>query len=303
VRVTPGLNAALPSVRVLLKVTCSSPGKSGTACAHPLTPITVQAVGVGASANAGWSNIGFLMSFDWVGAGNTFAEISQPKVNLASAVGAQILTAGGGADAVNLPSIRCDRGMAVNGANGCVYADAPAVFVLSTADAAVKEAALHIREAQNAGSPGKLGFAADGSPRVAAFSALQRTRVTGLKGRINPSAAGANRNYSCVYADSIIKVRPQGSATCPATGGTGCSCDEYPFNSSWNGSFLNTNGTSARHINAGQNGEAGTRLQLFYQAERVLDYTPDPGIPYNIGNEGVSIPARVGGDDFWVHIE
>ena len=52
-----------------------------------------------------------------------------------------------------------------------------------------------------------------------------------------------------------------------------------------------------------QNGEAGTRLQLFYQAERVLDYTPDPGIAYNIGNEGVSIPARAGGDDFWVHIE
>lgn len=303
VRVTPGLNAALPSVRVLLKVTCSSPGKSGTACAHPLTPITVQAVGVGASANAGWSNIGFSTSFDWVGAGNTFAEISQPKVNLASAVGAQILTAGGGADAVNLPSIRCDRGMAVNRADGCVYADAPAVFVLSAADAAVKEAAIHIREAQNAGSPGKLGFAADGSPRVAAFSALQRTRVTGLKGRDNPPAAGANRNYSCVYADSIIKVRPQGSATCPATGGTGCSCDEYPFNSSWNGSFLNTNGTSARHINAVQNGVAGTRLQLFYQAERVLDYTPDPGIAYNIGNEGVSIPARLGGDDFWVHIE
>ena len=127
--------------------------------------------------------------------------------------------------------------------------------------------------------------------------------MTGLKGRDDPSAAGANRNYSCVYADSIIKVRPQGSATCPATGGTGCSCDEYPFNSSWNGSFLNTNGTSARNINAEQNGVAGTRLQRFYQAERVLDYTPDPGIPYNIGNEGVSIPARLGGDDFWVHIE
>jgi hypothetical protein len=253
----------------------------------------------------GWSDTSFLVSFNWLNGDVAFQELSQPKVNLASAVvgSAQVLTAGDGTNFDDLPSIRCDRGMAVNGGSGCVYAEAPAVLVLAVGDASVKEAAIHIRDAQNAGSPGKLGFAADGSPSVSAFDPLQRTRVTGLKGQLVPSRIGANRANSCVFATSIIARNPQNSETCALPGALGCSCDEYPFNSTWNGSYSNIAKTSARNISGIQNSAAGTRLGQFYQSERVLDLTVDPGIIYNFGNEAFSIPVRLGGDDFWVHIE
>jgi hypothetical protein len=88
---------------------------------------------------------------------------------------------------------------------------------------------------------------------------------------------------------------------------SGCECDEYPFNSTWNGAFSDRDTTprtsSARYINGLQNGKAGTRLQQFYQAERVLDFTIDPGIPYIRDNQSVSIPLSNFGDNFWVHVE
>jgi hypothetical protein len=159
----------------------------------------------------------------------------------------------------------------------------------------VKEAAEHIRDAQAAGSPGALTIDA-GQYLAAPSNALQRTRVTGLQ--------GANNNFACQYNDSIIRLRPQASASCSPQGGVAtCDCDEYPFKSSWNGARFNRESTSARYVNGTQNREIGRRLGRFYQAERILDVTPDPGIPYTLDNEAQSLVPRVGGDDFWVHVE
>jgi hypothetical protein len=164
------------------------------------------------------------------------------------------------------PTLRCDKGMAVNGGSGCVYAQAPAVLVL-TPGGDVKEAAEHIRDAQAAGSPGALTIDA-GQYLAAPSNALQRTRVTGLG-----ATSGANNNYSCIYADSVIKQRPQASSSCPNQRQGGCDCDEYPFKSTWNGAFLNRSGTSARFILGAQNQQAGNRV-LSGRASARLHFRP-----------------------------
>jgi hypothetical protein len=188
--------------------------------------------------------------------------------------------------------------MAVNAADGCVYAQSPAVLVMSVGDGAVKEAAEHIRDAQASGSPGRLDIAG-GYAFASPSNALQRTRVTGLKG-----SSGANYGFACKYAESIIKLRPRASGSCSSSGGSaGCQCDEYPFGSTWNGAWANRATTSVRYIVGEQNKGGGDQLVRFYQAERLLDFTVDPKIIFNLGNEALSIPPRVGGDDFWVHID
>lgn len=282
----------------------------GERCSHNRPPT------MSVTAGQGWTTpVGVLVNFDWNGGSNTWAEFT-PQIQLWHALPGQDVNVErdpvtGVTDlsyfylSGTAPTIRCDKGMSVNGGNGCVYANTPAVLVLSAADARVKEAAEHIRDVQRPvteggiGALGGLDMEPDGRATASSSKALQRSRITGLS-RDN----AANRNNACVYADSIIRQIPQASATCTAAGGNAaCSCDEYPFNSTWNGAFLNRSGTSARYINNAHNVEAGSRLGRFYQAERVLDYTPDPGIGYLIGNEALSIPSRTGGDDFWVHIE
>jgi len=263
---------------------------------------------VSVTAGSDWSSeASMLVNFNWSAGDNSWVEF-YPSVRIKWALPGQDVTDLNGLSYFDLngatPSIRCDKGMSSNGGNGCVYSNAPAVLVLSAADGRVKEAAEHIRDAQRPiaeggiGALGGLDIAPDGRATAHSGNALQRTRVTGLSGE-----NAANRNSACFYAGSIIRLNPQASATCPNEGGGGCSCDEYPFNSTWNGAFLNRSGTSARYINLGQNVEAGNRLGRFYQAERVLDYTPNPGVGYVIGNEAQSVPSRLGGDDFWVHIE
>jgi hypothetical protein len=264
-------------------------------------------VGTGSvTASPAWSSeIQLPVTFEWTGGDNTLNEFQFSDFELVYAMPTQTVeqNLADRRQIVSLrhpPAIRCDKGMAVNGGSGCVYAQAPAVLVFSAADPAVREAAEHIRDAQNAGSPGKLAFDSQNLWTTSGTVALQRTRVTGLKG--TDTVDGANRRMSCTVADSVIRLRPKASDSCPADG-VGCDCDEYPFNSTWNGSWLNKDGTSAKYINSDQNRQAGRWLQSFYQSERVLDTTPDPGIPFSPSNPSASIPARLGGDDFWVHIE
>ena len=298
---TAGVGAAPLVLDVLPRFDCSPQNYPGTCTADLNTPRQLS------SASLGYTEILVKVSFDWSAGDNTWNDFILGNVHLDFALPGETVQ---GVALGQPPGIRCDKGMAVNRGNGCVYAQAPAVFVLSASDGAVREAAEHIRDAQRNFAPGGLDLGPDGL-YASSSNALQRTRVTGLGGiRTNTvSAPGANRQYSCNYADSLIKQRPQSSATCPATGGPACQCDEYPFNSTWNGSWsarpisASTTSASARYINGGQNEQAGTRIQRFYQAERVLDYTMDPGIVYNIGNEASSIPFRLGGDNFWVHIQ
>lgn len=289
----PQTTPATGSLRLTVKPVFECFGQQYTdgSCSHSQVTGSV-------TAGQGWSSeILVPVNFQWSGGSNTFNEFGFGQINLIYSM------PGGGTERnvylSGVPRVRCDKQMAVNGGSGCVYHDAPAVFVLSANDSKVSEAAAHIRDAQAWGALGGLHFDAEGQALASPGNALHRTRVRGLKGYPED---GANRRNSCGYADAIINIRPQASASCTSPGAA-CDCDEYPFNSTWNGGWLNKDWTSARKINLTQNREAGRRLQSFYQSERVLDYTPDPGIVFTLQNAPQSIPARIGGDDFWVHVE
>jgi hypothetical protein len=178
------------------------------------------------------------------------------------------------------PAIRCDKKMAVNGGDGCVYAQAPAVYVL-TVGGPEKEAAEHIRDAQAANSRG--GLTLDGDRYLAATSnALQRTRF--------PNVNNNNRNAACELETSLRVTRPATASASCQQNLTGCQCDEYPYASTWNGAFFDRPGTSVRFIRGPDNRNGGTKHQQFLQAERVLDLT-------------VTETSSANGENFWVHIE
>lgn len=274
----PSGKAAPSALRLTVepRFQCSSQQYSGS-CTHSKVTGSV-------TAGQGWSSeILVPITFDWSGGSDTWNEFIFQQIFLAYKV-----QGAGDENGIYLsyaPKVRCDKQMAVNGGSGCVYPDAPAVLVLSIGDTRVKEAAEHIRAAQAWGSPGGLAFDPDGRALASVSNALQRTRVTSL--------SKANRNNACGFADAVINIRPQSSATCMGDHAA-CQCDEYPFASTWNGGWLNKDGTSARWIQAGPNREGGNRLQSFYHSERLLDFTQA---------DSANDASRVGGDDFWVHIE
>lgn len=111
----------------------------------------------------------------------------------------------------------------------------------------------------------------------------------------------ANRKSSCSLASSLYKTRlPLNQSAACAAGTQVCSCDEYPFASTWNGGRFVPDRTSAKLINDAHNKNAGTgNLTGFYAQQRVIDYTSYPEIvtPYDPSAE-----SGRGGDDFWVYI-
>ena len=76
-----------------------------------------------------------------------------------------------------------------------------------------------------------------------------------------------------------------------ATGGL--DCDEYPFQSTYEGSYQSTGGNpfrwngSARPINSVQNQRGGNHLQLFYGQNRILDEN------LGTGQAGPTDPFRI----------
>jgi hypothetical protein len=223
------------------------------------------------------------VGFSWDGGDNTFKEFSPQQIRLKLAfTGEDINTVERTVFLSQPPTLRCDKGMAVNGGNGCVYAQAPAVYVLSVGGPE-KEAAEHIRDAQAAGSRG--GLLRDGDQFLAPSSnALQRTKFDPVKDR--------NRTAACsrTGSTSLLITRPAPvSASCQQNA-AGCECDEYPYASTWNGAAFDPAGTSVKVIRGNNNGIGGVRHKQFLQAERVLDFTESEASAPN-------------GENFWVHVE
>ena len=64
----------------------------------------------------------------------------------------------------HVPDIRCDIGLAKDKTRGCVYPEAPAIMrSVKTNDPDVDESAIHIRDAQALGMPGKFASKGDGT--------------------------------------------------------------------------------------------------------------------------------------------
>jgi hypothetical protein len=306
---------SLPALRFQPTIGCDSTQDSSAQCQINAPVISVNALArIPSDPNIGWSSPSTAqLSLSWNGGNGTYTEFRFGNQELYFAKPGYSIDLNGSflsIASLGFSPLRCDKKMADGSTDGCVYPSAPAVLVLPASDGRITEAAVHIREAQAAGSPGGLSIDANGVG--SAFSnSLQRTQVTALGG--NKTSIGANRNYSCVYAESVMALRPQNSQSCPLiqnsplTRPDKCDCDEYPFSSTWNGSDLSRNATSAKYIKNSENQQAGRVLGRFYANERVIDYTPDPGITFkqSLTPQELSdaIPARTGGDDFWVHVE
>lgn len=183
------------------------------------------------------------------------------------------------------PYLRCDQGLLPgNSSAGCVYSDAAAVRVVDSAK--YPEIAAHIREAMAGTSPGMSGGAPGGG-----FAVLEGTRAVAAVGtqsplfRLQPSEVKANRAAACGGApSSVISTYPNASASCAGSVSgspvTGCSCDEYPFASTWNGAAYSPSYTSSKFVQHSENQGDGSAHGGFYTKERVLP-----------------------GEAFWVHVK
>ncbi|WP_233216982.1 NucA/NucB deoxyribonuclease domain-containing protein [Trinickia dabaoshanensis] len=169
----------------------------------------------------------------------------------------------GGANSY-IPEIRCDVGLARRGTKGCVYLKAPAVFSgISVSDPDVDESAIHIREAQAAGRPGKFVAAGDGSILPGSdASALTRTRS---QTRIKDNRDAARKRYVEQYAEEPVCELTTDPDDAPGP----CNCDEYPFASTNEGASQAE--FSVKRIDARDNQRAGARLGNFFTSQRVLE--------------------------------
>jgi hypothetical protein len=181
-----------------------------------------------------------------------------------------------------VPPVRCDKGLTKDGGQGCVHSDAAAVLVFSADDPVIKEAAEHIREAQQWGSPGAFTLAAGTRAIAAGGNALRYAK----------NRAKGNRDRACDAGDSLFNTRtPKLQSSYCASGGIGCQCDEYPFAATWNGGAYQPDTTSVKSIRGAHNEKAGSRFGAFLQNQRVVDMTPPES------------STQGDGDDFWVHIK
>jgi len=195
--------------------------------------------------------------------------------------------------------VRCDRRVATN-SDGCIFPHAAAVFVEKRSE--VPEHAQQMADALAWGAPGafkmKSGYRAiaDDSVRGGDIE-LKRTQIEVMK--------AANHSATCVAAASIIKLRPQASGSCPngSGGTTGCDCDEYPFQSTYQGGWALPERTSAKHIKLDDNQQSGRNLEKFYRTERVLDLSVETGIVATPSNPAPAIHYENGGDPFWVFVK
>jgi hypothetical protein len=164
-----------------------------------------------------------------------------------------------------VPRIRCDVGLAKKGTQGCVYPEAPAIMTsVKTDNPEVDESAIHIREAQAAGRPGKYVPPTDGNVKPA-FGSRELTRLRDEQARKQNREASKTQ---CVA--QYGKVTGQ----CDFTGDpdetpTKCDCDEYPFAATNQGAHGNE--FSVKRIDASDNRRAGGLLGCFLASQRVLD--------------------------------
>jgi Deoxyribonuclease NucA/NucB len=294
---------ALPTLRFQPVITCGSTADSSAQCQLNVPAVSVTALsGIPSDPNSGWSSPSTgQLNLSWGGGDGTYTEFGFGNQVLYFAKPGYSIDLNDtyyALESLAFSPLRCDKKLSSQTTtNGCVYPAAPAVLVLSATDPAVKEAAEHIREAQQGSLRAPGGLDIDPGTNVATAStgnALQRTRIVG--------ANESNRDASCQGSQSLFVTRPAPvSATCQANQ-AGCQCDEYPFAATWNGGFFAPNSTSVKRIQGPQNQRAGSNLSGFYQKERVLDLTVYDGSPtattYDLSQE-----KSRGGDNFWVHIE
>lgn len=177
-----------------------------------------------------------------------------------------------------------------------------------------KEAAEHVVEAWSRGAPGKFkmkeGYRAVADESVTG-SALTRSQIDLVRGRNSPFLESANRWASCgqkrdggsnANSSALIVLRPNSSDACLSGGD--CSCDEYPFASTYEGAFFQPATTSVKNILSRHNSSGGGKLGILYNSMRVVDLSYD--LNNGLGSREDPTPGFVrvsGGDSFWVAVK
>ncbi|WP_157983505.1 NucA/NucB deoxyribonuclease domain-containing protein [Nocardiopsis sp. TNDT3] len=139
-----------------------------------------------------------------------------------------------------------------NHEQGTVFTDARVTYSLSLSDPAVRESALHIRDALDYPErtfPSWLGKTVPGGKEEPLHRLINRARQ-------DDNRDTAVENCENVWGDY---------------NGTLLNCDEYPFSSTYEGASLGNMRYSSRLIEARDNQLAGARLGGMYARNRMLD--------------------------------
>lgn len=153
-------------------------------------------------------------------------------------------------------TVRCDSAPYLSPASGCVFSNVVPWFAFDRNDPTVAESASHIWDAYY---------------NPALTSPYNPTKV--VPGRVDGSTGWLNRARSDT---TITANRNAATALCRANDPTyasrGLECDEFPFASTYQGASFSANNWSARPISAADNNAGGTKLRIFFNADRVLDW-------------------------------
>jgi len=180
--------------------------------------------------------------------------------NLASSWEAHDGTGNGGANSLGGPiASRCDSSPGFRTPSACIFNNVSPFLVYDMSDTAfpITDVGNHIRNAQDSlGAPGKFANGAPVGPPLTRLRDATKKR--------------ANYRASKAICDTMQTATP------PRT----LQCDEYPFQSTYQGTATSPNTPhSAQLLSAVQNREAGTQLGNYYAWDRILD-----------------------GDQFWVEV-
>ena len=195
--------------------------------------------------------------------------------------------------------LRCDRNVARQNSSGCVFPDASPVFKLAWpsypgpmantfADAARHVYEAQISDAYSGGESPKTKKAPGRFKLLAGTRAIADTSgdssFQGLEYAYDDAVTNSNRSASCTRSSSLwnLRGRPM-SAACAAPNPPTCSCDEYPFASTYQGGAYSPESTSARLVVAADNSGMGRLLSQFLLDQRVF-------------------PRRVEIDPYWVDV-
>lgn len=143
---------------------------------------------------------------------------------------------------------------------GTVLTDHQPALPLSLSDADIDEEARHVDDVLHHTERTFPSLNGKSAPGTSAERPLHRLMDPALKSKNHAASVKICRD---VWGESYTA--------------DGLECDEYPFQSTYEGSATSTNGNphnwqgSARPIDGGDNGRGGTALGLFYGRNRILD--------------------------------
>lgn len=339
--VNPTARVSPDGHRLFLNATINCNGTSGMNLTEHCTqsPLPENAlIDVSLAAGAESTKRVFNMGFSWTSSSETSYQSYGPDLTqyIYQVNGTKVPAAStpfytqGNDGSHQAPFLRCDKGLAKGGTEGCVFPEAAAVFVMDMAINDMKDATEHVFHAQKGlgtnesqRSPGVLSL--HPNSRVIPVLTSDQPQLKPLKRIADHVTINKNRRHTCQNIGSMFNSLPrQNSSSCPSNE-SDCNCDEYPFASTSEGG--RNPWSSVRRISSEHNSRAGGYYGEFLSRQRVIAEQSDPffvyvknaptgpiltvarkqmvaGQPYHVdwrteGVSSVSYECTAGGTGFW----